>query len=1524
GAYRLDDDAAGTASAQRLTTLDNLITGLNDALTGASPLDWNADPDRRFDAWLDNYFSSASAANNPSTATRADVRAWASGLFGGSSRVAAALPDPPAETTQAAWLAARDELQALRNDLSLTLAATSRVGGQTESALLTALRAVQGHADLASYSTSTDWQALFADNASGLTPQAVAGWATTLLGAGSTLAVALGKAAPPAATVSQNEWLLGMRELNELVIAMEARADLAAAHQAAASARASAASALSEAQAGRAALNSLAAAAAVSGDALATRLTELNTAYQAGSATLATAIGGGVTVASYSTPVSDVRDWLRRFDVSQDRLTAGSQAQVSVSVRSYGGTTPEATTTASTQAIDLTADALGVSRSTALPGTLAGVPAYVVVQQGLIAAELQPTSAFDFFDDADWTTWQAAKPGAQAGYAASAVVSAHDNTGTVRSDWVQALREWRELNATLQARAQLPANYAQAWALSSATGAQGTPSWQRASAGERALRELIDAARLSPADLAAKVTELKADAQISAFRGSADLFTWLREFDVPANLLVAPSQASLTLSTQTYTGALDATGTAWSATRSVSYGSNLLGFSSASGPVGAVAGLTDHELARRALQTAEANGSLNPFDGSDWQTWRTTLVGAAPGYTEAQVATLSAGGFTAASVSDTLGEIETLLGKLQDLAELQAGGGAESLVYATQQLALLGQPLSDVARRRELAESLQLIIDRIDLNAASSLTEAQKNAQLQAVFESLGRQWRHADLLSALTGGQLTLTGIGDLEDTDWELLRAAASELKLFADTLTAPGVLVVPDGVADITVRNLDVPEALATAGGLLSQDNERDAVQAALERLLAGLDEVRGAAEVEQNVHISALLETLSAELNVPDLLAELTEGEYSIDRFTGQLEGVRRYLGQLSTRAAGLVNFLTARESEADQRVTAMERFAGAYDITQLDNHELIRQRLSEISAALQVRVNGNVAASGINFLAEVLAEGTYAPGQAGVDGRLRDTVITPQQIQDWCVARFGASSKFKQALDLGNVTTMDATLVREAVQELRSVIWNADYQTQTPTVNDTREARLTAMATELGATANRYSFFANVAATGYYQDGHLWDGNYLRPAAERIHWDDLKLWAEQRFGPNSKIKAAMDLGNVFLTDTQWADAVAELSLLAADMRMTRLAANGTLIEELEAVQARLRARYDAQDWITHTSTPAYYYGVPGISNYTFTFNNRNLQSDWTADAITGKTYAISLATIEDLAQAVVGSNSRLKHGLSDNSANDNSTTYGDALKELNEIIVALKARAKLAPAAAQARKALNESTVALTQAQLGVTTLQALSTAAASGVSALATALGAAKASGSVLTYLDTNNNGDLSDPTDLELFSWLRGFDVDPSLLWNNSLQTALNWTENRYVAANATSSGGLPNGDYSGTYPSLTYLPPAGWAYGVNVVESNSLAVTANTGTWTPNFSSNGLWPGSAGWNAFTDSGTVDWIGVSSWRTRQESYFAAEASNTYAAFNWEQWKAGTAQRQNGSYLDTPYASAGTGYRDSV
>ncbi|MFM1856074.1 MAG: hypothetical protein RLZ83_1383, partial [Pseudomonadota bacterium] len=42
------------------------------------------------------------------------------------------------------------------------------------------------------------------------------------------------------------------------------------------------------------------------------------------------------------------------------------------------------------------------------------------------------------------------------------------------------------------------------------------------------------------------------------------------------------------------------------------------------------------------------------------------------------------------------------------------------------------------------------------------------------------------------------------------------------------------------------------------------------------------------------------------------------------------------------------------------------------------------------------------------------------------------------------------------------------------------------------------------------------------------------------------------------------------------------------------------------------------------------------------------------------------------------------------------------------------------------------------------------------------------------------------------------------------------------------------------------------------------------------------------------------------------------------EASNTYAAFNWEQWKAGTAQRQNGSYLDTPYASAGTGYRDSV
>jgi hypothetical protein len=751
---------------------------------------------------------------------------------------------------------------------------------------------------------------------------------------------------------------------------------------------------------------------------------------------------------------------------------------------------------------------------------------------------------------------------------------------------------------------------------------------------------------------------------------------------------------------------------------------------------------------------------------------------------------------------------------------------------------------------------------------------------------------------------------VRDLSSDSWTLMRSAGAAAKAAAETLLAPEVLVVPDGVADITLRNIDEPAALAAYTGLVAKVSERDAVQSAVDSLIDTMQSNAALSTAEQIDRLRTSLTDLQTSMGVNDLLSEMTQGVYSIDSLTGSMDGIQTYLTTVKTNATGLSTFLGARATEAQQRVTAYAKTAGAYDTSMqvgsnglvVPSNDAVGQALSQLYASLKTRIAGNaVSTNGFNLVAAINQDGVYAPGQLNTS-RYRDIPLLPNTLKTWCETKYGSNSSFKQLIDL-NATTYTPSLAQAALDELKGVLFDGGYRNPAlaSDPNTLRANQLDDLATAMAGSSGN---LRNVVVLGT----HGFDAATL------------STWATNLFGPNSKLKAAFD-ANGTTSGTNWTNAREEVSQMARDIRVTQLASNGAFIDQLQSTMTGLTALYNAQDWFSYTTTEDRLLGTNwpnGYTTYDFTENLRNFNADWLS-LNTGST-AISRDTASLLSQwlSIPASAGLIKAAL-DGTSNDNSASYGNALKELNELLVQIKQRSNLLPAVYSARQALADAQQPQTEVALAITTLNSLSTATTSGTSALAAAITAAKTSATVTAYRGT-----------ADLFEWLRKFDVPASVLWQKPLTASLTWEENYYTASNYV----VPvDASYQGTWPNLTkydkqvvmlslqYLNPVSVSY----TETIPLNATLASGTWTPDWAGTGLDSNSS--PSFTwgllSHGSGQYIGVTPWRTRLASLYKAEASGQYDSFSWRQWKAGAAQNSSGAYLDA-YAQASTARQDQA
>jgi hypothetical protein len=780
-----------------------------------------------------------------------------------------------------------------------------------------------------------------------------------------------------------------------------------------------------------------------------------------------------------------------------------------------------------------------------------------------------------------------------------------------------------------------------------------------------------------------------------------------------------------------------------------------------------------------------------------------------------------------------------------------------------------------------------------------------------------------------------------DLSTNGWSSLGTALGTAIDAVEKLQAPDVLVVPNGVTDITLRNLEEPAGLAAYGGLVADVTRRDAVQSAVSSLVDSLQANADLSIDQQISRLSAQLEELQESMDVDDLLAELTQGVYSTDNLTGSLTGVTQYLNTLTTNATGLQTFMTLRQTEAQTRVDAYVRAAGAYDTSMtvtngmvVPSNDALGQALSQLYTSLKTRV-ASVASSGIHLAEAIKTDAVYAAGQYGNEARKRDVPITPEMLRDWCVAKYGSSSSFKQLLDLGTTST-NATLAQAALNEVKGVLLDGAFRNPAlaSDPNTLRANQLDALVTAMGSSGN--------LRTVVVQGTHGFDAATL------------STWATNLFGPNSKVKAAYD-ANASVSGTNWTDAVEEVRQLARDIRVTQLASNTVFIDQLQATYNGLSAQYSSNDWISHTSTPAQdramhytFFQTPGYSyldngktTYDFTENLRNFKSDW--ESLNIGNPAITTDTANMLSQwlSLPSSAGLIKAAMS-GELNDNSVSFGNALKELNELIVQIKQRSNLMPAVLSARQALADAQVPQAEVTLAVSTLSNLKAAAATGKISLTAAISAAKTATAV-----TRGQSDL--------FTWLRGFDVAPALLWTMSQNASLTWQENVYPQSNYT----VPlDGTYTGAWPNLTryntitdkiyeqfgnyYSPPRptvqdylternvtisvlpGYSAVGEVVakvysdpvtyaytETIALNPIGRTGSWTPDWIGTGFDSNSTNsvtWGLVSVSGQQT-IGVTPYRTRLASLFKAEAMGQFDSFSWRQWKAGGGQTSTGGYV---------------
>lgn len=176
---------------------------------------------------------------------------------------------------------------------------------------------------------------------------------------------------------------------------------------------------------------------------------------------------------------------------------------------------------------------------------------------------------------------------------------------------------------------------------------------------------------------------------------------------------------------------------------------------------------------------------------------------------------------------------------------------------------------------------------------------------------------------------------------------------------TNNAPDVLVVPNGVVDITLRHLDEPKALSTYGGLVADVTRRDAVQSAVSSLVNILQTNVDLSTDQQIKRLAAQLAQLQDSLEVNDLLAELTKSTYSTGDLTGSLSGAtaNQVLLTIQAKLLDLLSMLRQCRSLADV-IKAVQTDSGIH--------------LMGLLQQLGIVVDGQYASrDGLNKLLEVL-------------------------------------------------------------------------------------------------------------------------------------------------------------------------------------------------------------------------------------------------------------------------------------------------------------------------------------------------------------------------------------------------------------------------------------------------------------------------------------------------------------------------------------------------------------------------
>jgi hypothetical protein len=365
------------------------------------------------------------------------------------------------------------------------------------------------------------------------------------------------------------------------------------------------------------------------------------------------------------------------------------------------------------------------------------------------------------------------------------------------------------------------------------------------------------------------------------------------------------------------------------------------------------------------------------------------------------------------------------------------------------------------------------------------------------------------------------------------------ASEAASIVSKIQNLGVLQSSGGSSSLTYAT----QILDSLGSPLSDPARRQELSTSLDQLLTLINSQvnAGLNQVDRNMQLQERLALLNTQWGVTDFLSRITSGRLTQDKLAG-LSQLRSYLTATKGRTEALRTFYTDRQTDAQARLDAYNKIMGVADpagaSATLDRVTALQNVIKLVDADI-ANWNPNTPISALDDIwkGAFWVEGHYN-AKITVNGQLvndpayfRTPAFTALNFRTWSQKYFGLPNPVN---NLWSTTTHTLAQFQEFSTALKKML--GDAMSATLVSQPLKMDRLEAMYASLrdqGFSATLY-FKQQVSSFGSSTDPHdTWAtlAANQRPASERIDPSDLSMLAENLFGSDSKIKAALDAGNV---------------------------------------------------------------------------------------------------------------------------------------------------------------------------------------------------------------------------------------------------------------------------------------------------------------------------------------------------------------------------------------------------------